>query len=49
MKTKKVFSLGSQKYVEYQKLTAFESVSIAAVFVLSITAGMLVGINWYLV
>ena len=49
MKTKTVFSLGNPKQIDYQKLNAFESVSIAAVFILSLTAGMLVGMNWYLV
>ena len=36
------------KYVNFENLNAFEAVSIGAVYVLSFTSGMFIGINLFI-
>ena len=44
---KRVINIGSDKYVDYQKLDAFESVSIAFVLTLAVTAGVMICSAWF--
>lgn len=49
MNNKTVLNIGSTKHIDYDKLDGFESVSIVVVFIMSITAGVMLATNLFYV